>query len=148
MLKYCLKKGNFTECDLDSISRDKWMDIVPISKNNFDTNSLIEFLDAITPNHICVKLTSRSGVIKLIAKNENLDPNNDKLLSFRIIISANFSDITISVRDGIHYMAKDKINSIYYICFDPFSLKESHISYFGNNTIWNDQFPFKKFDQF
>lgn len=58
MLKYCLKSSNFTECDLDSIDRDKWIEIVPITKSNFDINSLIEFLDALTPNYVCNKINN------------------------------------------------------------------------------------------
>ena len=140
MLKYCRKTENFTQNDFDSMSRETWIEIVPIYKKNFDVISLIDFLDAISPNFVFIKFKSRDGKINITIRHEKLNENQ---VSFKVKICNSFYDIQIFVKDGIHIMRKDEINTIKCICFDPFSLKEKQISFYEKNTIWDDHFPFK-----
>ena len=72
-------------------------------------------------------------------KHFNLD---DGKVLFKISILKNYSEIHVCVRDGMHFIRNDEINTIKYIYFEQFTILENHISYYNNNTIWNDQFPF------
>lgn len=100
-------------------------------------------MDALTPDYICTKFKNVSlpcGIkITMTIKHFNLD---DGKVLFKISILKNYSEIHVCVRDGMHFIRNDEINTIKYIYFEQFTILENHISYYNNNTIWNDQFPF------
>lgn len=138
MLKYKGKFSNLTEDDFASLTRHKYIEIVPFGKENFDINSLIDFMDAITQSYICIKLKQSQGKISITAKHSLLEAG----VSIKITI-INFTEFHVFIRDGIHYMDRDDINEIRYVCFQPFSLKNSQFDYFSQNVKWNSDFPFK-----
>ena len=101
MLKYCRKVGNFTQIDLSSMSRETWMEMIPISKNIFDVISLIDFLDAIQPNYVYITFKPRDSKINMMIKHIELDLEH---VSFKIKICNLFFGIRFFVKDGIHYI--------------------------------------------
>ena len=137
MLKYQGKFANLTEDDFASLTRHKYIEIVPFGKENFDINSLIDFMDAITQSYICIKLKQSQGKISITAKHTLLKAG----VSVKITIF-DFTDFHVFIRDGIHYMDKDDINEIHYVCFQHFSLN-SQFDYFSQNIKWNSDFPFQ-----
>ena len=57
MLKYRGKYVNITFDDFASLTREKFIEIIPIGKENFDLVTVIDLIDAITKDYICLKLT-------------------------------------------------------------------------------------------
>lgn len=140
MLYYRSKdEGLFDERLLDSITHRSWIEILPMSKQNFDIISFIEFIDCLSPEYICTYFNSKKYIVYVAVINR-LSIDHE---SIKIYIKDNFTNITVFIKDGLHYMLNAKINGSYYICFKRFSLDEKKKNYFSNKKQWADHLQFK-----
>lgn len=117
-----------------------YIEIIPFNKNNFDVFSFMEFIDSITQEYVCW-LSSYNGKITIRAKHYLFTGSEE---SFRINLHNDFSQIEVSVRDGLCNMKEEVMNNVNCICFTSFSLQEEQTkTFFYDNKSWNDNFQYK-----
>lgn len=115
MLYYRSKDDLFDDSILDSVTHRGWIEILPMSKSEFDLISLIDFMDCLSPDFICTYFNSRT-YITIVAVSKYLQRNNE---SIKIYIKDGFSNITVFVQDGLYFIQNTSINNVKYIFNTP-----------------------------
>lgn len=137
---YKAKYGQMTDEMFKTRIQKTFIDIVPLDKDDFDIYSFFEFIDCITQDYVC-SLTNYSNTISISAKNKNFQNSE---VSFKIVISNNFLQFSVKVRDGLCFMNHKTIEEEECIIFQPYSyLRNENSSFFFENKAWDSNFQFK-----